>query len=109
MLSTRVNIALTSPVATADRLLAELHGMEDGTIPATFQVIFLVRPNFPHFENSRLMTVDDTDRMEAKSESAKTFAAGKRTDEFERRSVRRRGPVRAPRVRFGKAQSSRDW
>jgi hypothetical protein len=32
----------------ADHLSAELHGMEDGTIPATFQVIFLVcLPYYP--------------------------------------------------------------
>lgn len=60
----------------------ELHGLEDGTIPATFQVIFLVRPLLVEY------TIQDTDpsgldRVETESEPAKAFAEREWADELE--------------------------
>lgn len=72
-------------VADHATCLAELHGLEDGTIPATFQIIFLVRTwlqIFPYNELSS-MPIVLTDRMETVAESAETAATRKRTDEFE--------------------------
>jgi hypothetical protein len=61
----------------------ELHGLEDGTIPATFQVIFLVRFPSPLAERMRQETnASGVDRVETESESAKAFAEGKWADEF---------------------------
>lgn len=70
-------------VAGHPNFRVELHGLEDGTIPATFQVIFLVRFPSPLAERMRQETnASGVDRVETESESAKAFAEGKWADEF---------------------------
>lgn len=71
-------------VAGHPNIRVELHGLEDGTIPATFQVIFLVRFPSPLAERTRQETnASGVDRVETESEPAKAFAEGKWADESE--------------------------
>jgi hypothetical protein len=59
----------------------ELNALEDGTVPATFSVIFVVCTCLTRL--CKAYFDDTTDRMEAVAESAETVAPGKRTNESE--------------------------
>ena len=80
----------------------ELYGNDDGTIPATFQVINMVR----YQRKGRAVvqvSIDFADRLETFSKSTEAFRTGHRENKFEGRLVDRREDCVAYLISFSHA------
>lgn len=83
------DIEVSYPIFIFSRSCTELHGNADGSIPATFQVIYMVLIH-PFFHNQAELILHK-DRMETCSNTTQTSRTWFRVDQFERYPVGRVG------------------